>query len=186
MRSLFKKKDPAIMLKDLIKQLNRAAYKIDFKYQDAEDKVKEYFVNNKQPPAALLQGWKIYKNLKNFVENQAVVYQNQLMLVDLGNSLKNALGVNQIKDVKKALEKMNVDLVGMESLLDEITDMQMDSMQSMMEFNGEVEMNMNWMTGLTNKINDEATQLLGNEFIVELEKEDPEFFKTIPPNLKNP
>ena len=101
--SLFKKKDPREVLKQLIKNLNRAKFKIDFKLDSIEEQLKDYYLSNKVPPPTLIQGWKTMNNMQKFIDNQIAGFENQIILSDLSHSLKDALGVKKIKVLFKRL-----------------------------------------------------------------------------------
>lgn len=181
---LFKKQNPEEIIKNTISNLSRSKIRTTIKYNTLEQKLKDIYASNKKPPPALLQGWKVTKSLLNFTENQIASLQNQLLLVDLGKSLKEALGVKKIKDIQKALDKLNLHIFKTEDILEEMGGLQIDGMEMMMQFDQEIEGNSSIMDKMVHNINLQASNELNNEFLNDIKTADPEFFDSIPDHIK--
>ncbi len=185
MNPIFKKTEPSENLKNLVRELTRTKMKVEFNYENLQEQIKESYRANRKPSPAVLQGWVTAKNLLSFMDNQIAGFQNQLMLFDLGNSIKEALGVTKISQIEESLNKINLKVTGIDSLMDQFSGIQMDSMYNMKELSVQMEQNSSVMGRIVGDLGKQAEQQIGNEFLKEMKNNDPDFFDSIPENVKN-
>jgi len=96
------KKDNVGKIKSILRVFTKYKYNLESENDIVVGEIKEYYSQNRRPPAALLMRWKQIQNLEIFTENNIYSLKNQLQLAQVGKSLSEAFeGANWDKEMKK-------------------------------------------------------------------------------------
>jgi len=183
--TLWKQEEPEKKIKKLVRELRKTKIRVEMNFSDIREDLKNAYRQNKKPAPALLQGWNSTQNILMFLENQIAGFENQLLFLTLGTSLKEALEVNSLSKIVKAIKDINIEVIGMEYLMEQFNALQMDSMLSTRDLNRKISEDHSQMNDMMESINKEAELHLGGEFLNQMQKEDPEFFESVPDHLKS-
>lgn len=183
---LFKKdkEDPLKKMEELVEKLEDVKFNISMHKRKLEAKLKKYLKKGKVPPAALLVGWKTSDVLLSTIESSVISLQTALMMNEIGNAVKDAVGSKSLAQAGEILKKLSESLTDVKLTLHQMVNIQSQMVNIAQGMNQNIENMMSEIMGTAEEVMPEVVETIGSEFLEEIKNSDPELFNSLPDEVK--
>ena len=172
------------VIRELIKRLDDARFNLSLHKRRLEAKIKSYLRRRKFPPGALLVGWKTSDILLSTIESSIASLQTALMISEVGNAIKDAVGEKSLGKAGEVLRQLIGTLSEIRLSLHQMVNIQSQMVNIAQGMNENIEGLLQEVMGSAEQIAPEVFESIGADFLEEIKSSDPELYNSLPEELK--